>query len=132
MRVTKIIREYVEKKVKEIYAGETQAEKDYKKAKAEYEEELKKANEKIQKLIKEVASEINNPYDLRLDISTNTIYTSWSYGGQLPAIQEKARLAENERCEKRKKAIEDILVNLELGGTKTELEKMLANLEKQE
>lgn len=130
MRVTKIIREYVEKRVKEIYSKESAEELAYEQAKAEYEEELKKANAKIQELIKQVASEINNPHNLRLDISTSTIFTNWGYGGVIPEIEEKARKAKDERCAKKSKAIEDILVNLELGGTKAELEEMLSKLEK--
>lgn len=128
MRVTKIIREYVEKRVREIYGEPTAEERLYEEEKTKFENEIKLANERIRKIIEEEAKKISNPYGLHLDITTSTIYSSWRYGGELPEIQAKAREKENERSEKKRKAIEDILVNLELGGTKAQLEEMLNNL----
>lgn len=128
MRVTKIIRDYVEKRVNEIYGELTEEEKLYEEEKAKFENEVKLANERIRKIIEEESEKIPNPYGLRLDITTSTIYSTWRYGGELPEIQAKARIKENERADKKNKAIENILITLELGGTKAQLEEMLKEL----
>lgn len=128
MRVTKIIREYVEKRVKEVYGEETQEEKKYNQAKKDFDEALNKANEEIRKIIEEKAKAIPNPYGFNIDITTSTTYSSWRWGGEQPQIYKDSEKAKQERLKKQSDALENIFVTLELGGNKAELEQMLNNL----
>lgn len=129
MRVTKIIREYVEKRVKEVYGKETAEEIEYNKAKEELKKELERANKEIDEIIRNYAKEhINNPYNLDIDITSSTVFGDWRWRKEKPEIQVKAEEKQKERLEKQSKALEDIFVTLELGGNKAQLEEMLANL----
>lgn len=129
MRVTRIIREYVEKRVKEVYGEETEIEKKYKEEKKRFEEEIEKANQDVKEYIHERMKEINNPYNFY--VCTNTTYaygtSCWS-DNQHSELYNQARKAERERLTKRDNAIENIFVTLELGGNKQQLEEMLNNL----
>lgn len=129
MRVTKIIREYVEKRVREIYGKETPIELEYKQAKEDLKKELEKANKEINEIIRKYAEEnIKNPYGLDIDIISSTIYGGWRWRSEKPEIQKKADKAQTERLEKQSQALENIFVTLELGGNKAQLEEMLNNL----
>ncbi len=132
MKPSKILKDYIERRVKEVYGEETEAEKIYKQARADFEEEVKKANEKIKEYIIQVKNEINNPHNFSISTSTTTPFSTWCYGGELSDIQKASRQAEKDRTEKISKTIEDILIELELGGTKAQLEERLANLGKEE
>lgn len=129
MRVTKIIREYVEKRVRDIYGKETPIELEYKQAKEDLKKELEKANKEINEIIRKYAEEnIKNPYGLDIDITSSTIYGEWRWRSEKPEIQKKADKAQTERLEKQSQALENIFVTLELGGNKAQLEEMLNNL----
>lgn len=129
MRVTKIIREYVEKRVKEIYGKETAEEIAYNNAKEELKKELEKANKEIDEIIRNYAKEhINNPYNLDIDITSSTIYGDWRWRKEKPEIEKIAEEKKQERLTKQSQALENIFVTLELGGNKAQLEEMLANL----
>lgn len=132
MKPSKILREYIEKRVRDAYGKETEAEKIYKQARADFEEEVKRANEKIKKYFEEVRAEINNPHNFPISTSTTTPFSTWCYGGELSAVEKASRQAEKDRTSKVLTTIEDILIELELGGTKAQLEERLANLGKEE
>ena len=128
MRVTKIIREYVEKRVKEVYGKETAEEIEYNKAREDLKKELEKANKEIDEIIREYAKKIPNPYGLDIDITSSTVFGDWRWRSEKTEIQKKAEQAQNERLKKQSQALEDIFVTLELGGNKAQLEEMLNNL----
>lgn len=128
MRVTKIIREYVEKRVKEIYGEPTEVEKEYERAKAEFEDNLKKANEEIKTVIKEYMAKIPNPYGFELEMTSSHIFNNYSWHYETPEIEKKYKKARDERLKKQSDALENIFVTLELGGNKEQLEQMLADL----
>ena len=129
MRVTKLIKEYVERRVKEIYGQKTDIELEYEQAQKELDEELKKANAEIDKIIREYKEKnIKNPYNLPVDITSSTIYGEWRWSSPKPEIKIKAQQAESERLTKQRDAIENILLTMELGGNKAQLEEMLNNL----
>ena len=131
MRVTKIIREYVEKRVKEVYGEKTEIEKKYDEEKAKFEKEIEKANKEMRKMIEEYAEKnIKNPYGFKLDITTSYTYSKgWHYSSDTKSeLEIQAKDAENERAKKKQDALENIFVTLELGGNKAQLEEMLNNL----
>ena len=129
MRVTKIIREYVIKRVNEKFP-KTQEEKDWEDYQNKVENALTEANQKIEDFSKKVVEEINAKYDLHPDYclqesSYNSVRSSYSYNFEL---YKKYRNAQAERENKKKKTIEEILVELELGGNKETLEKLLKEI----
>lgn len=137
MRVTKLIREYVEKKVKEVYP-KSEAELAWEAKSKKVNEALTKANELINKASREIAEKINAEFGLavggyrlegRDDTYRSIIYTT--YYADCEEYQA-CRKAEDERRKKIKETIEEILINLELGGTKADLDEMLAKVGKGE
>lgn len=128
MKPSKVLKEYIERKVKEAYGKESQAELDYKQARKEFEEEVEKANAKVKEFIAQTYQTINNPYNFQVSTGTTTPFSTWYYGGELTDLQKASREAQQERVNKINTTIEDILIELELGGTKAQLEERLANL----
>lgn len=128
MKPSKVLKEYIERKVKEAYGKESQAELDYKQARKEFEEEVEKANAKVREFTAQVYQNINNPHNFKVSTSSTTPFTTWCYGGEMDELQKASRKAEQERHDKINTTIEDILIELELGGTKAQLEERLANL----
>ena len=126
MRVTKIIREYVEETVNGIYNPIiNNCSKGYSEKKNEVEDILEKMADEFdaaaKKIIKEHGFTINSWKGEEKHIVSYTCnYREKEYR---PILEERRKL----RDEKAQK-IQDILVNLELGGTKAELDEMLRAL----
>lgn len=123
MRVTKIIKEYVEKRVKEIYAPKVKA------ISSEYYAEKKEIQQRIDNIVTKANADINA-------ILEDTGFTV-RYGDNVISgckdickeniedfIKTETKLLNFEIYNK----ISEIIVTLELGGTKAELEEMLKNL----
>ena len=126
MRVTKIIREYVEETINGIYDPIIgNCSKDYSEKKNEVEEILEKmANEfdvAAKKVIKEHGFTINSWYGKEQHIIG---YTCNFGDEEFKSVSDKR----NELRDEKRRKIQDILVNLELGGTKAELDEMLKNI----
>ena len=123
MRVTKLIREYVEKTIT--------AKMPYGAPKEEYEAASKKLNdlgteinEKVEayaaQLIAEAQPSLPEGFKLKLS-NFNTV--NWtSYGSPM---YDKSQAHIDEVKKKRAAAIESILVELELGATKADLERLI-------
>lgn len=129
MRVTKIIREYVEETVNGIYdpiIGDCS--KDYSSKKHEVEGILEKMADEFdvaaKKVIKEHGFTINSWNGEEKHIVSYTC--NFGEKEYEPILVERRKLR-NEKMQK----IQDILVNLELGGTKAELDEMLKNIRKE-
>ncbi len=126
MRVTKIIREYVQETVNGIYSPIIEnCSKDYSKKKNEVEDILEKmVNEfdvAAKKVIKEHGFTINSWYGKEEHIVGHTC----NFGDkEYKSVADKR----NELRDEKRRKIQDILVSLELGGTKAELDEMLKNL----
>ena len=126
MRVTKIIREYVEETVNGIYDPIIgNCSKDYSEKQNEVEEILEKmVNEfdtAAKKVIKEHGFTINSWYGKEQHIIG---YTCNFGDEEFKSVSDKR----NELRDEKRRKIQDILVNLELGGTKAELDEMLKNI----
>lgn len=130
MRVTRIIREYVEKRVREQFPKTTEelaweAEKD----------KMSKAIEQAEILIgayaEQVIKELNEKYEFKdYCLKKHNYYHVTDTYQSDSIIYQISLKAKEERNKKINKTIEDILISLELGGTKAELEEMLANIGK--
>ena len=126
MRVTKIIREYVEETVNGIYDPIIgNCSKDYSKKKDEVEGIIAKMadefNTAIEKVIKEHGFTIDSWNGEKRQIINYTCYFGKK---EYELIADKR----NELRDEKRRKIQDILVNLELGGTKAELDEMLRAL----
>lgn len=126
MRVTKIIREYVEEAVNGIYNPIiNNCSKDYSEKKNEVEDILEKMADEFdaaaKKIIKEHGFTINSWNGEEKHIVSYTC--NFGEKEYTPILEKRRKL----RDEKKQKT-QDILVNLELGGTKAELDEMLRAL----
>lgn len=124
MRVTKLIREYVEKTITaKMPYGAPVAE--YKDACARMNELRTEVNEKVveyaKKLCAEATASLPEGFFVNLH-SENPISTN-SFNSPL---QCAARTHENKVRERRAEAIESILLELELGATKADLERLIS------
>lgn len=129
MRVSKTVREYIEKQVAskfpktEIELYQEQQEQIASKMNQEYYDRVEKAKAEI---ITSIAQEY------KIHEEEIAIRHSHSYGNVFSTFNTpmamKANTAKSERQKAIRSKIDDIIVTLELGGTKADLEKMLAEI----
>lgn len=123
MRVTKIIREYVEKTINsKITYGEPLT--TYETQKQALSDLCSQLEEKVENYAQELLASIGNlPEGFTITRSNRCVFYSSTH--QSP-LYDAALQHQKEIREKRAKAIETILVELELGGTKADLERLIA------
>jgi hypothetical protein len=123
MRVTKIIREYVEKTIKEKmpYGEPTATYKQHCQSLSDLTDQL---NERINAYAEELLASVGNlPEGFTIKKSHWSIFESSSWNSPMHTA---AAAHERQVRENREKAIETILVELELGATKADLERLIA------
>ena len=123
MRVTKIIREYVEKTIKEKmpYGEPTITYKRHCQSLSDLTDQL---NEKVNAYAEELLAGVGNlPEGFTIKKTHWSIFESstWNSPMHTAASTHERKVHEN-----REKAIESILVELELGATKADLERLIA------
>ena len=139
MKVTKLIREYVEKSVAKAMPDKKVPDCSAREEYYAIEEEIKAfAEKKIDEFINKHKGEVRaryGGYDYEHP-DENAHYIKNDLSLCLPSLRYKAEddmHKENEEINKaRTEAVEDILINLELGGTKADLDRMIAELVKGE
>ena len=126
MRVTKIIREYVEETVNGIYDPIIRdCSKDYSEKKNEVNEILEKMVDEFNAAAKKVIKEHGFTIDSWNGKEKHIISYTCNFGDEeFKSVADKR----NELRDEKRRKIQDILVNLELGGTKAELDEMLKNI----
>ena len=134
MKVTKIVREFVEEEVNKKYP---MPEPD-KVGMAQLDNDISNATERIRKEAGEFIFNKMKEAGIVIDekmVSTKVV--DWRYfdkngvgyyNGTVNALRAAYEEVSNEVKAKRETALKNILVSLELGGTKKELMEMLANL----
>jgi hypothetical protein len=127
MRVSKTVREYIEKQVAskfpktEIELYQEQQEQIANKMNQEYYDRVEKAKADI---IASIAKEYEiNEGDIAIRNNYGNVFSTFN----TPTAM-KANTAKSERQKAVNAKITDIIVALELGGTKADLEKMLAEI----
>ena len=128
MRVSKTVREYIEKQVASKFA-KTENEINYdlkntivNSANSEYHDLMKKASEEITK-------QLIAKYKITEDmVEEKSCYSYSPFGTWKTKARELADKDRRVRQEEQTKKVNDIIVNLELGGTKADLEKMLSEI----
>ena len=132
MKITRLIKEYVAEQVIAKYP-ETEDEKLYQEKFNKIQDKIKELEEKIKNYAAVLCEEANKEFGIEdweeddkihLYDSRRTILSS---GWNNPYIKERNTL-KNNRDKKISDTIKNILVNLELGATKAELDEMLKNL----
>lgn len=126
MRVTKLIREYVEETINGIYEPLIKnCDGDYYEKKKEVKEILEKLADEFDVAAKKIIKENGFSIDSWDDREKTIITYTCNFGNKeyTPILEKRRKL----RDEKKQK-VQDILVNLELGGTKAELDEMLRNI----
>lgn len=135
MKVTRLIKEYVAEQVIAKYP-ETEDEKLYQEKFNKIQDKIKELEEKIKNYAAVLCEEANKEFGIEdweeddkihLYDSRRTILSS---GWNNPYIKERNTL-KNNRDKKISDTIKNILVNLELGATKAELDEMLKKLGKE-
>jgi hypothetical protein len=128
MRVSKTVREYIEKQVASKFAkteNELQYEQDNCRvamANDEYHQLMKQHSEQVTKQLVE-------KYNITKDmVEEKSSYAYSPFGTWKTKIRELADKDRRVRQEEQAKKVNDIIVTLELGGTKADLEKMLAEI----
>lgn len=126
MRVTKIIKEYVEETVNGIYDPIiANCSKDYSIKKNEVEDILEKMVDEFNAAAKKVIKEHGFTIDSWSGEEKHIIGYTCNFGKkEFESVADKR----NELRDEKRRKIQDILVNLELGGTKAELDEMLKNI----
>ena len=122
MRVTKIIREYVEKTVtaKMPYGAPVE---EYKAAVKELDDLCERLEKQVEAYADELLNGINNlPEGFTIKRTNNCILSASSWNSPM---QEAANTHQREIRDKRAAAIERILLELELGATKADLERLI-------
>ena len=128
MRVSKTVREYIEKQVAKRFAkseNELQYEQDshlVAVANDEYHQLMKKASEEI---TKQLIAKHNIAEEM---VEERSSYSYSPFGTWNAKIRELADKDRRVRQEEQSKKVNDIIVTLELGGTKADLEKMLEEI----
>lgn len=132
MKVTKLIKEYVAEQVAAKYP-ETEGEKLYQEKLDEIQNKTDELNNQIKEYALKLCQQANK--DLGIDVwadKNDKIHLSSCYcivsGPYNNPYAIHLRTLKNERNKKINDIIKNILVNLELGATKAELDEMLKNL----
>ena len=127
MRVSKAVREYIEKQVAskfpktEIELYQEQQEQVASKMNQEYQDRVEKAKAEI---VASIAKEYEiNESDIAIRHNYGNVFSTFN----TPTAM-KAHPAKSERQTAIRSKIEDIIVTLELGGTKADLERLLAEI----
>ena len=129
MRVTKTVREYIEKQVSALFPAEKELPEVviYERAKEMREKLIEEAEACLQALADKYVKEINSEMLEGMGITEFAISAHYPWSSNAPAYQA-AQKAKSDRNVAIKTAIDDIVVALELGGTKDTLDKMLKEL----
>jgi hypothetical protein len=132
MRVTKLIREYVAKKVHESYPKSAE-ELAWEERSRTLNQAMTEANEIVEAFAEKVIAELNEKYGFAegYDRLEKTQYSIVRSRGQFDDPIYKTSYEARKNREKAIEAkIEEILLTLELGGSKADLDEMLANIGK--
>ena len=129
MRVTKTVREYIEKQVSAIFPKVSELPETiaYKKVIDEREEKWEKISAIAQAMLNEEVAKINATIPEGFHITEVEINRRTARDWHNP-LYKAGREAEEKLRKDKEEAVSDIIVSLELGGTKDTLEKMLADL----
>ena len=131
MRVTKLIREYVEKSVKAMpkFTEKSAEELEYERIDKAINDFKSNLLESLQEMMRAEISAFcvaqNIPEDINLEPTNYNCVCGGAYNSK---IGVEAQIKKTERARKTQEAIDEILLSLELGADRKELDEMLKKL----
>ena len=129
MRVTKLIREYVETEVEKAYKEKTPDEVAYDHMCKDIGDFREKLTAEVENFINSAVASFREENNIPADVKIfKTDYTILTYKDWESDIRKKSEIARKQRTEQRDNKIKDILLNLELGATRAELDEMLKHI----
>lgn len=131
MRVTKTVREYIEKQVRLKIAPKYEAEMAEEKRQCEVVEKLYETIfDAAEQIISDMLDEAVQQHDFLVDKRKDGYVLRLStYGARcIDVATSKNENAQARMCREIKEVVDNIIVNLELGGNKDDLDRMLAEL----
>lgn len=129
MRVTKIVREYIEESVSKALTEKSTAEKEYEAFYNDIHQFIDQIDDEVEHMVNEAIENYrmthNIPDDVKIKKSDYTLirYDDWG-----SAIRNEANAMKKKRDEAKERAVKDIIITLELGGTKADLDAMLSKV----
>jgi hypothetical protein len=131
MRVTKLIREYVEKTIAEMpkFKDLTPVEQEYNALRSNLTDFQNSIDKEIDESVAEAIENFRLTHNLGADVKLEvSCYTKVNWSAYNSDLADKARAAERKRKEARNEAINEVLLSLELGADRKELDEMLKKL----
>lgn len=126
MRVTKIVREYIEESVSKAMSEKSTAEKEYDAFHNDIRQFIEQVEDEVKNMVNEAIENYRMTHNVPDDIKiTQTDYTLIHCGDWNSALRNEAAAMKRKRETARERAVKDIIVTLELGGTKADLDAML-------
>ena len=126
MRVSKAVRNYIEKEVEKRFP-KTERELQHEQNKDIVSQANQEIKDRMATALTMIMDDIAKKYNITNEIAVRRYdrdyFDVWDCASQNNAIKDRRA-----REEQINKTIEDIIVTLELGGTKADLEKMLAEI----
>lgn len=129
MRVTKFVREYIEESVSKALSEKSTAEKEYEAFCNDLHQFINQIDDEVEHMIAEAIENFrmahNIPDDVKIKKSDNILirYDDWN-----SAIRTEAAAMKRKRDAEKERAVKDIIITLELGGTKADLDAMLSKV----
>lgn len=129
MRVTKIVREYIEESVSKTLTEKSTAEKNYEAFYNDLHQFMHQVEDEVKHMVAEAIENYRMTHNVPDDIAiTQTDYTHIHYSDWNSAIRNEAEAMKRKRKEVQMRAVKDIILTLELGGTKADLDAMLSKV----
>ena len=127
MRVSKTVREYIEEQVENKFP-KTESELYYEQTKEIVNKASREYEKRLEKAKKEIAEQVAQEYGIVEDMATINLRWCSPYETCGTKVRTQAEADGIARRKAINKKINDIVVSLELGGTKADLERMLAEI----
>ena len=127
MRVSKVVKEHISKKVCAVYNPRiNDVDVDYKAKREELLAKVRSVMERAEAEIKAVIADNCDEWDFKPYYGRDVLSMTHNIGDS--EAENKYRIAKDDLRRERDEKIESIIVELELGGNKETLEKLLAEL----
>lgn len=129
MRVTKIVREYIEDSVNKALSEKSTAEKEYEAFHKDIRQFIEQVEDEVRHMVDEAIENYRITHNIPDDIKiTQTDYTLVHCGDWNSALRNEANAMKKKRDAEKERAVKDIILTLELGGTKADLDIMLSKV----
>ena len=129
MRVSKVVREYIEESVRKAVNVHDATDR-YNELLHRYQAARDEINEAVSILVNNMIPMMMEKYQLEAEypLVPKTGYNNADFGLWKHPLNDAKMKEENENRKRREESIKEIILTLELGGTKADLDRMIAEL----